>query len=304
LTTTTTTTTKRAVAWNYLVTSKTTSPIIPLVVRLQRQSFTSNTTTTDDVSSEQAHRMFQEQMKELQQEREALFGFTEQDHEAWKQASIGNDKDSTDNTDHQILLQEIKVARQELFAAQQQQLSDDDTETPSSPSPSGPFTHLSPSQTSVNMVPVGSKAMTERVAVAQSRVIFPTSVVQAFTLTTDGDDDDDQELVGPKGPIFATAKVAGIMAAKKTSDLIPLCHPLPLEHVKIDIDLIDRSVAVIRCECRVTHKTGVEMEAMVGASVTALTIYDMVKAVSHKVRIEDTILLSKVGGKRTIKEAR
>ena len=83
---------------------------------------------------------------------------------------------------------------------------------------------------------------------------------------------------------------------RKTSDLIPLCHPLPLDRVNINIQLIYNQ-AIIECECRVTHKTGVEMEALTGASIAALTIYDMVKAVSHKVEIGQTILVNKSGGK-------
>lgn len=90
-----------------------------------------------------------------------------------------------------------------------------------------------------------------------------------------------------------------LLVHRRTSDLIPLCHPLPLNKVDLDIELLG-DVAVVRCECRVTHKTGVEMEALVGASVAALTIYDMTKAVSHRIRIEDTVLLSKSGGKRTV----
>jgi cyclic pyranopterin monophosphate synthase len=86
---------------------------------------------------------------------------------------------------------------------------------------------------------------------------------------------------------------------RKTSELIPLCHPLPLDSVNIDITLHGTTVT-IQCECRVTHKTGVEMEALMGASVTALTIYDMVKAVSHDIEISQTRLLSKSGGKRTV----
>jgi len=105
--------------------------------------------------------------------------------------------------------------------------------------------------------------------------------------------------VGPKGPIFSTAKLAGIMAAKRTSDLIPLCHPLPLDKVHVEIHLVG-NVATIECECRVTHKTGVEMEALTGATIAALTIYDMVKAVSHRVEIAQTVLLAKSGGKRNI----
>jgi cyclic pyranopterin phosphate synthase len=87
---------------------------------------------------------------------------------------------------------------------------------------------------------------------------------------------------------------------RKTSDLIPLCHPLPLDQVNLDIRLENGNTVIIQCECRVTHRTGVEMEALMGASVAALTIYDMVKAVSHRVRIEETVLVSKTGGKRTV----
>ena len=83
---------------------------------------------------------------------------------------------------------------------------------------------------------------------------------------------------------------------RKTSDLIPLCHPLPLDRVNINIQLINNQ-AIIECECRVTHKTGVEMEALAGATIAALTIYDMVKAVSHNVEIGQTVLVSKSGGK-------
>jgi cyclic pyranopterin phosphate synthase len=90
------------------------------------------------------------------------------------------------------------------------------------------------------------------------------------------------------------------LTLRKTSDLIPLCHPLLLDKVDITIELIGGNVALIRCECRVTHNTGVEMEALMGASVAALTIYDMTKAVSHRIRIEDTVLLSKSGGKRQV----
>ena len=82
--------------------------------------------------------------------------------------------------------------------------------------------------------------------------------------------------------------------------MIPLCHPLPLDNVQIDIQLEKNNIAIITCECRVTHKTGVEMEALTGATVAALTVYDMVKAVSHNIRIEQTILTSKSGGKREV----
>ena len=89
-------------------------------------------------------------------------------------------------------------------------------------------------------------------------------------------------------------------AHRKTSDLIPLCHPLPLDQVKIDIHLANKNEVIIDCTCRVTHKTGVEMEALTGSSIAALTVYDMVKAVSHQVEITNTKLISKTGGKRTV----
>jgi cyclic pyranopterin phosphate synthase len=126
------------------------------------------------------------------------------------------------------------------------------------------------------------------------------------------------EIVSPKGPVFATAIVAGTMGAKKTSELIPFCHPLPIEGCKITIKMEDDGVTpsttkkanppaatagagskrvVIDCEVSLHHKTGVEMEALTGASVAALTIYDMCKALSHDIVIEQTQLISKTGGK-------
>merc|ERR1712032_1682613 len=91
-------------------------------------------------------------------------------------------------------------------------------------------------------------------------------------------------------------RLQGSWGQKKTSELIPLCHPLPLDRVDVGIHLSGNK-AIIECECRLTHKTGVEMEALTGATIAALTIYDMVKAVSHKVEIGKTVLVSKYGGK-------
>ncbi|VEU35721.1 unnamed protein product [Pseudo-nitzschia multistriata] len=175
----------------------------------------------------------------------------------------------------------------------------------------GSFTHLSGDGTSIHMVDVGAKAVTTRTARARSEVWLPPSVVEALGVGNASD----SELVGPKGPIFATARIAGIMAAKKTSDLVPLCHPLPLDQVELDIGLSGGHagasglppggrVVRIDCTCRVTHKTGVEMEALVGATTAALTIYDMTKAVSHSIRILDTRLVGKTGGKRTVLDGR
>lgn len=138
------------------------------------------------------------------------------------------------------------------------------------------------------MVDVGDKHVTRREATAQSVVRLPPEVVEAI----DGDD-----IQSKKGPVFATAIIAGVMAAKKTHELIPFCHPLGLESCKMDIRM-QGSDAVVTARCRVTHKTGVEMEALTAASVAALTIYDMCKGLSHDIVIGDTQLMSKTGGKR------
>ena len=138
------------------------------------------------------------------------------------------------------------------------------------------------------MVDVGDKSVSQRSAVARARVIFPQHLGVL----------NDQELKTKKGPVFDTAIVAGVMAAKKTHDLIPFCHPLPLEDCRIAIQWHDANTVNVECSVRATHKTGVEMEALTGASVAALTVYDMCKALSHDIRITDICLLSKTGGKR------
>ena len=136
-------------------------------------------------------------------------------------------------------------------------------------------------------VDVSEKAVTKSYAHARSIVVLPQDVAQLFR---DGD------IETKKGPVFRTAILAGIMAAKKTSDLIPLCHPLGLENCDVDIAL-DGNEVVIDCRVTLHHKTGVEMEALTGASVAALTVYDMCKAMSHAIVIRDTRLMEKRGGK-------
>ena len=138
------------------------------------------------------------------------------------------------------------------------------------------------------MVDVSGKTASTREAHARSVVHLPREVVAEL----DGDD-----IATKKGPVFSTAIIAGVMAAKKTHELIPFCHPLGLEKCNIEI-AVDGDSAIIDCRCKVTHKTGVEMEALTGASVAALTIYDMCKALSHDIVIGETRLISKSGGKR------
>jgi cyclic pyranopterin monophosphate synthase len=140
------------------------------------------------------------------------------------------------------------------------------------------------------MVDVGGKSVTQRTAVAETRVRFPAEVARALGASN---------YATAKGPVFHTAIVAGVMAAKRTHELIPFCHPLGLERCDIAIEM-QGDEAVVRCTVAVHHKTGVEMEALTGASVAALTIYDMCKALSHAIVIAETRLVEKHGGKRDV----
>ena len=137
------------------------------------------------------------------------------------------------------------------------------------------------------MVDGGGKAVSARSAVAESRVRLPAPVARALA---------DAGYATAKGPVFHTAIVAGTLAAKRTHELIPFCHPLGLDSCRIRITAEGDEV-VIRCEVAVQHRTGVEMEALTGASVAALTVYDMCKALSHDIVIDGTRLLRKRGGK-------
>jgi cyclic pyranopterin monophosphate synthase len=150
------------------------------------------------------------------------------------------------------------------------------------------FSHLDEHDRAV-MVNVSDKQVSRRTARARSIVVLPREVLEKLT----GGD-----IQTKKGSVFGVAIIAGIMAAKKTGDLIPLCHPLGLENCNIDIHINDAQEVVIDCTASITAKTGVEMEALVGASVAALTVYDMCKALSHDIVIRETKLIEKTGGKR------
>ncbi|MCB0700211.1 MAG: cyclic pyranopterin monophosphate synthase MoaC [Chitinophagaceae bacterium] len=143
-----------------------------------------------------------------------------------------------------------------------------------------------------NMVNVGDKPITKRTAKARSIVILPDAVLEQLA---DGD------IQTRKGSVFQTAIIAGIMAAKKTGELIPLCHPLGLDNCHIDISINEQQEVVIDCTASITAKTGIEMEALTGASVAALTVYDMCKAMSHDIVIKETKLMEKTGGKSDFK---
>ena len=155
------------------------------------------------------------------------------------------------------------------------------------------FSHLD-EQGRATMVNVSEKQISHRTATARSIVSLPAEVLNQLT---NGD------IQTKKGSVFQTAIIAGVMAAKKTGDLIPLCHPLGLDNCMIDISLNTDQEVVIDCTATITAKTGVEMEALIGASIAALTVYDMCKAMSHDIVIKETKLMEKTGGKRDFKRA-
>ena len=147
------------------------------------------------------------------------------------------------------------------------------------------LTHLD-EQGAARMVNVGKKQVTQRVASAQSVI---TMQPETLRMIADG--------TAPKGDVFACARIAGIMAAKKTAELIPMCHPIPIESVEIAIEAISETQVRVVSTLRCSHKTGIEMEALTAASIAALTIYDMCKAVDRGMRIDETLLLYKNGGR-------
>ena len=149
------------------------------------------------------------------------------------------------------------------------------------------LTHLDDAGTA-RMVDVGAKPDSERTAVAGGSVIMQAETLAAIR---DGN--------VKKGDVLSIARLAGIMGAKRTSELIPLCHPLPLTHIDLDLQIDEDNNAVhIRATCRTVGKTGVEMEALTAVNVAALTIYDMAKALDREMRITDIRLLEKTGGTR------
>ena len=141
------------------------------------------------------------------------------------------------------------------------------------------------------MVDVSAKQASAREASAECRVKFPSAVATQLR---------DNGLKSAKGGIVDTAIIAGTMAVKRTHELMPFCHPLPVERCRISAEFVNATELQIRCEVGVTHKTGVEMEALTGASIAALTVYDMCKALSHAIVITDLRLLDKSGGKHAI----
>jgi cyclic pyranopterin phosphate synthase len=138
-----------------------------------------------------------------------------------------------------------------------------------------------------SMVDVSNKQASVRTAVASGKVVFPVDIFAELA---------SQDFLGHKGSIIQTAVIAGIQAVKKTSGLIPLCHQINLSKIQIDITPIDDALQVT-CTVKCNEQTGVEMEALTGVSVSALTIYDMCKALSHDIKISEVKLEQKTGGK-------
>ncbi len=152
--------------------------------------------------------------------------------------------------------------------------------------PENPLSHLDQNG-QAQMVDVGQKQATSRTARAAGRILFPKGVLEQIVDSN-----------GPKGEVFGTARIAAIQAAKRTAELIPLCHPLRLDKIAVDFDVLpEQQVVIIEATVKATDRTGVEMEALQAVSTAALVIYDMSKALSKGIRIENIRLLEKTGGK-------
>ena len=153
------------------------------------------------------------------------------------------------------------------------------------------FTHIN-KKGNPKMVNVSDKKITKRTAIAKATMFLGEEIISHFT---------NDELITKKGPVFQTAIIAGIQGVKKTSELIPMCHPLLINGVAIDINVIDTEHIEVLCKVTIEGKTGVEMEALTGANIACLTIYDMCKSISQKMVIKEVKLIEKTGGKSDIK---
>lgn len=143
------------------------------------------------------------------------------------------------------------------------------------------------------MVNVSAKKVTKRQATAQAYMFLGAEIITHFT---------NKELITKKGPVFQTAIIAGIQAVKRTADLIPMCHPLLIDGIDIKIEVVDAEQIRIICTVTIAGKTGVEMEALTGATIATLTVYDMCKALSQEMVIKSIRLIEKTGGKSDIKK--
>lgn len=153
------------------------------------------------------------------------------------------------------------------------------------------FSHLNP-EGNPKMVNVSDKKVTKRTAIARGKMFLGREVISHFS---------NDELMTKKGPVFQTAIIAGIQGVKKTSELIPMCHPLLINGADIDISIVDEESIQVECKVTIEGKTGVEMEALTGVNIACLTIYDMCKSISQEMVIKEVKLIEKTGGKSDIK---
>ncbi|EAR13698.1 bifunctional molybdenum cofactor biosynthesis protein C/molybdopterin-guanine dinucleotide biosynthesis [Polaribacter irgensii 23-P] len=153
------------------------------------------------------------------------------------------------------------------------------------------FTHIN-KKGIPKMVNVFEKKITKRTAIAKAMMFLGTEIISNFK---------NEEFITKKGPVFQTAIIAGIQGVKKTSELIPMCHPLLINGIDIDIQIVDSENIEVFCEVTIEGKTGVEMEALTGVNITCLTIYDMCKSINQKMVIKEVRLVAKTGGKSEIK---
>ena len=153
------------------------------------------------------------------------------------------------------------------------------------------FSHLN-EKNNPKMVNVSDKKITKRTAIAKATMFLGKEIIAHFN---------NEELITKKGPVFQTAIIAGIQGVKKTSEIIPMCHPLLINGVDININIINSEHVEVLCEVIIEGKTGVEMEALTGVNITCLTIYDMCKSISQDIIIKEVKLLEKTGGKSDIK---
>jgi cyclic pyranopterin monophosphate synthase len=153
------------------------------------------------------------------------------------------------------------------------------------------FSHLN-EKNNPKMVNVSDKKITKRTAIAKATMFLGEEIISHFN---------NDELITKKGPVFQTAIIAGIQGVKKTSEIIPMCHPLLINGVDINIHVINSEHVEVLCEVIIEGKTGVEMEALTGVNITCLTIYDMCKSISQNIIIKEVKLVEKTGGKSDIK---
>ena len=153
------------------------------------------------------------------------------------------------------------------------------------------FSHIN-KKGNPKMINVSDKKITKRTAIARGNMFLGREVISHFS---------NDELMIKKGPVFQTAIIAGIQGVKKTSEMIPMCHPLLINGVDINISIVDEEASQVKCKVIIEGKTGVEMEALTGVNIACLTIYDMCKSISQEMVIKEVKLIEKTGGKSDIK---